>query len=469
MRKRLPLGILLLILLFTEGCAATARPLPLRVAIPDSENVQNFRTNYYVNWLEEKTGLALEFVTIRQSEGAEYLDALFASDADVDAVLFGDGFSIGEDELRRYAGAGELHARDNGSFYYANYGAGTRSGPGQILWINCDWLETLGLAIPRTTDELRAVLEAFRDGDPNGNGVADEIPLLGAVDDYAYSPTELLLEAFVYNDPYRSRLVLSGTRAECVAAGDEFREGLAYCAALCRDGLLDARAYSCRLSQLAELVNSPENLVGAFTTDSISSVIYPGNPEIMARYMHVAPLTGPHGVQNALYVEREPAVGAIIPARSTRKDDAERLLDTMLSEEASLIARYGEQGVDWAFSDGSDVSVSGGVSTIVTKNYLWNTPQNKHLSGIGPMWVRAEYLEGVTWNGVNSDAEYIDARARTSCRAFLPAAPGSAGRDEALSGFADGYIREFVTGERDIGSDTEWNRFVSELQRLARR
>ena len=109
MRKRLPLGILLLILLFTEGCAATARPLPLRVAIPDSENVQNFRTNYYVNWLEEKTGLALEFVTIRQSEGAEYLDALFASDADVDAVLFGDGFSIGEDELRRYAGAGELH------------------------------------------------------------------------------------------------------------------------------------------------------------------------------------------------------------------------------------------------------------------------------------------------------------------------------------------------------------------------
>ncbi len=155
--------------------------------------------------------------------------------------------------------------------------------------------------------------------------------------------------------------------------------------------------------------------------------------------------------------------------RAARKDDAERLLDTMLSEEASLIARYGEQGVDWEFSDGSDVSVSGGVSTIVTKNYLWNTPQNKHLSGIGPMWVRTEYLEGVTWNGVNSDAEYIDARARTSCRAFLPATPGSAERDEALSGFADGYIREFVTGERDIGSDTEWNRFVSELQRLARR
>ena len=461
--------VLLLLSLLAGGCAPETRPEPLRVAIPDSDHVQNPDTNYYVNWLEERTGLELEFVTIRRRDGEEYLDALFASDAEVDAVLFGDGFTIPEGALRRFAEAGELSPGEDGTFYYANYGDSVRRGPGQILWINREWLCALGLSLPRTTEELRDVLRAFRTRDPNGNGVADEIPLAGSADDYACQPAELLLNSYVYNDPYHSRLTLSGGERKTAASENAFREGLAFCAALYREGLLDARAYERRASQLAELVNSPENLVGAFTTDSVSAVIYQGNPEILARYMHVAPLRGPHGAQNALYVEREPSVGAIIPARSKRQDDARRLLDTMLSEEASLIARYGEQGVDWEFSDGSDVSIYGGASTVVTKNYLWNTPQNKHLNGIGPMRVREEYLEGVTWNGVNSDAEYIDARARTSCRPYLPESGVFAERDEALSDCLDAAVRDFIAGKREIGSDAEWNEYLSGLDALLRR
>lgn len=44
-------------------------------------------------------------------------------------------------------------------------------------WINKDWLEALGLQMPKTLDEFKEVLIAFRDNDPNGNGEADEIPL----------------------------------------------------------------------------------------------------------------------------------------------------------------------------------------------------------------------------------------------------------------------------------------------------
>lgn len=44
------------------------------------------------------------------------------------------------------------------------------------MYINRKWLDTLGLSMPQTTDELYAVLEKFRDGDPNGNGLGDEIP-----------------------------------------------------------------------------------------------------------------------------------------------------------------------------------------------------------------------------------------------------------------------------------------------------
>lgn len=43
--------------------------------------------------------------------------------------------------------------------------------------INKVWLDKLGLEVPTTLAELKEVLIAFRDGDPNGNGIQDEIPM----------------------------------------------------------------------------------------------------------------------------------------------------------------------------------------------------------------------------------------------------------------------------------------------------
>ncbi len=42
-----------------------------------------------------------------------------------------------------------------------------------VMMINKTWLDKLGLAMPTTLDELEQVLIAFRDGDPNGNGLQD--------------------------------------------------------------------------------------------------------------------------------------------------------------------------------------------------------------------------------------------------------------------------------------------------------
>ena len=47
----------------------------------------------------------------------------------------------------------------------------------QKLWINTTWLDTLGLQMPNTTDDLEAVLLAFKEQDPNGNGEAGRDPL----------------------------------------------------------------------------------------------------------------------------------------------------------------------------------------------------------------------------------------------------------------------------------------------------
>ncbi len=45
--------------------------------------------------------------------------------------------------------------------------------------IRQDWLDNLGLEMPTTQEEFVEVLRAFKNDDPNGNGVADEIPTGG--------------------------------------------------------------------------------------------------------------------------------------------------------------------------------------------------------------------------------------------------------------------------------------------------
>jgi putative aldouronate transport system substrate-binding protein len=46
-------------------------------------------------------------------------------------------------------------------------------------WIRTDWLENLGLEMPETLEELREVLVAFREQDPDGNGNKDTYGLTG--------------------------------------------------------------------------------------------------------------------------------------------------------------------------------------------------------------------------------------------------------------------------------------------------
>lgn len=83
----------------------------------------------------------------------------------------------------------------------SDYGnAPALSGPAaRNLMINKSWLEKLGLDVPKTWDDLTKVLIAFKNDDPNGNGEADEIPML---------INQLGTAGFNWWDPF---LLLNGT------------------------------------------------------------------------------------------------------------------------------------------------------------------------------------------------------------------------------------------------------------------
>ncbi len=69
-----------------------------------------------------------------------------------------------------------------------------------LMWniIRQDWMDSLGLKMPATVDELHDVLVAFRDNDPNGNGKKDEVPL-GYQNDQMYGLYSFK-EAFGFNN-----------------------------------------------------------------------------------------------------------------------------------------------------------------------------------------------------------------------------------------------------------------------------
>ena len=50
------------------------------------------------------------------------------------------------------------------------------NGPSMGWFIRQDWLDKLNLPVPSTFEEYDNTLKAFRDQDPNGNGIKDEIP-----------------------------------------------------------------------------------------------------------------------------------------------------------------------------------------------------------------------------------------------------------------------------------------------------
>jgi hypothetical protein len=155
-----------------------------------------------------------------------------------------------------------------------------------------------------------------------------------------------------------------------------------------------------------------------------------------------------------------------------------RLLDLMLSEEAFLIGRFGEKGVDWNDAGVTDLDFYGNSAAVRVVNQLGNKMQNKTLSELGPFYAWPQYADSVTYTGFEADAEYIDARAHMAYQPHLPeerfdavtvmADATSEQHDlrAAIDAFTDKSILDFMTGVLDPNSDAAWQGYLAEYERM---
>lgn len=151
--------------------------------------------------LEEHTGVDIEMNWIPDASRDERINAALASgtladivsltqisNATVRQALASGMFWDVEPYLKDYPNLANISeerldsARINGKLYgvpvqkpIARYG----------FLVRKDWLENLGLEVPKTMDDLKEVAKAFTENDPDGNGVDDTVGFVDRQESYA--------------------------------------------------------------------------------------------------------------------------------------------------------------------------------------------------------------------------------------------------------------------------------------------
>ena len=202
-------------------------------------------------------------------------------------------------------------------------------------WINTDWLTAVGKNMPTTTDELRDVLTAFRDKDPNKNGIKDEIPLGVREPSSIYT----LGGSFGLEYQMNNTVNIKDGKVHFWLTDDNFKEYLQFMNSLYKDKLLWQDYYkNDRPAWRSNLSNALFGMMYMPYSDVFINV--------EDQYNGVTPLIGPHGDQ--IWSDAKAGVGNIgsfaISSTCKYPEIALRWVDYFYSEEGSLFFRYGKEG-----------------------------------------------------------------------------------------------------------------------------
>ncbi|MDR2201754.1 MAG: hypothetical protein LBP26_03190 [Clostridiales bacterium] len=221
------------------------------------------------------------------------------------------------------------------------------------MFINQKWIENLredGYTLPdaadiRTVEQYEQVLRAFKSGDPNRNGKADEIPVASRSLEYLRN---FILASYGYVFP-DLEVKNDGSGIVYVPATEEYRRYLDTMARWDADGLLDPATFSIKTdAQLAQ--KGMEHRLGSFCSAAAYLV---AGMKYESEYVTFGPLTSASYAGEPLqwgFPHFSPT-GATIPAGTPYVREIARLLDIMYGELGQQLIGYGEENADWAWDD----------------------------------------------------------------------------------------------------------------------
>lgn len=355
------------------------------------------------------------------------------------------------------------------------------------LWVNTKWLDALGLAMPTTPEEFKAMLQAFKTQDPNGNGIADEVPLSGSIEDYGVRPIPFLMNGFIYDDD-RTFLILNEGKVDTVANKPEWKEGLAYVKSLYDAGLIDPGAFTQNAADGLKKIgdNADAQLLGAASGMHPAIFVTTGDgAPYGADYNPLPPLQGPHAGYSTFLPNTVPGATFVLTnkASSEAQIAAIKLVDYMFTEEGQLRAHFGEEGRDWRRPQEGDVANNKSVDPIFATIPLaiGEEPHNSSWGAIAQYFQPKTFRDGwVQATDIYSSDGYerrlqeaTDLYASKESPDLFPfwtvwpdpaTADAVAMQRQNIFDYISQNALEFVTGAKDL--DADWDAYVAGLEQL---
>ena len=135
------------------------------------------------------------------------------------------------------------------------------------IWVNKEWLAKLNLEVPTTTTEFEAMLQAFKDGDPNGNGEADEIPLL-IQDGDSMKHMEVWLGIYgipTKNNNFDSFVYVQDGKVVFAPVTDAYKDGIKWLSSLYEKGLIYQDMFTTTVETVTAKLSGEVPVVGVVT------------------------------------------------------------------------------------------------------------------------------------------------------------------------------------------------------------
>jgi putative aldouronate transport system substrate-binding protein len=371
------------------------------------------------------------------------------------------------------------------------------------IWYFMPWIRDNGRKVPETTEEFTDYLRWVKSGDPNGNGIADEIPMAFDTGDIrnviAYFAKPFM--PFVNTGSYFG-LALDNYRNIIEQYKDpNFRESLKYLAGLYKESLILPDSFTMTRDQIKALSTSSTPILAveaiSWKTDST-----PQTAERWIETFNLPPLRGPSGQRNAGNQDPWSIMGAmyIITDKCKNPELAIALYDYFLNFDVELDGYIGPKGTAWDDPDLGTTSLMGGepyYKLLVaqgrqTNNTSWDqanpmirsskfrlgeqavgAPEAKRWLETGDPSLRdfllpnMSYAEEMWYFTSLENSKYA-----MPTELFIP--PLSISDDDnarvsdilaTLETYKDQVMVEFITGVRNINSDTDWNNYLAELDR----
>ena len=502
-------------------------PITVDIMVAQPPCVEDYNTNRFTKYMEEKTGIKVNYIMIPEQAATEKLALVLASGDYPDAFL---GFAV-NNTLETTYGAQEGLFLPLNKFYSKEWmphmmkafeefpgGIGFMTNiDGNIyslprlegcyhcsnqakLFVYQPFLDKLGMKMPTTTDEFYQVLKAMKEQDANGNGKADEIPLAGSIIGWSDQVERFLLNSFIYTDLDTNinanaddnvGYMMNNGKVDTAVNKAAFREGLAFINKLYKEGLLYNGSFTQDSSQLTQLVESSAQPVVGFAAGGWRGQFATIGGERFNNFRAIAPLEGPKGAQYSVAFFQNPEIGQLVLSSETKYAEAiMRYFDFMYSPEGTLLQRNGFQGEAWDWAKSGQVGLNG-KPAVWEQLKLWNDkdPQNDtwiqtYTAAMTPSLKNGLASKPMTQDnpeyylpGNNEKTLYDETsnlyKPYEDTSVEVPVLKYTADESEKFSTVKRelaNYIRQsavkFMVGSLDVNDDKVWNEYVANLEKL---